>query len=400
MNLLKEYVDKATVFNALKGNSVKFYKDVHLVGIKNGEQFHKHYIYNPDEEKWVFTDKSTNQTIETDSPYNDIKKMFSKGYVFDTYVEETDSLLISFTENSEINETTMSGSSGSYEVPFGGVTKAKNMDDNNNIVEVNEHQFEEMVKKTLVYEFVYNSEAGKSTESNKGEKESADTKKRIKAVDDSQKTNIKDEEQAVPVYNQKSNPIARDEDEREKHRIEAHQNGQQDIKYDSISEKAKEQIKKGFEEGGKAGEQLLADAKARAESEEQYKTDYAQLGNDIEKTGKDYTDKPTVVEGLKKHTLKDKSILTEEEDLEYVLSVKRKLLEGKIFFLEDFVGNRMKIDWTGKQALVLSNRNVVKENEYSGLRKRLMANAKDVQTKEEVNESNFFTSFFNKMNNK
>ena len=44
--------------------------------------------------------------------------------------------------------------------------------------------------------------------------------------------------------------------------------------------------------------------------------------------------------------------------------------------------------------------NVVKENEYSGLRKRLMANAKDVQTKEEVNESNFFTSFFNKMNNK
>lgn len=398
MRKINEYVSKTDVFRTLRQNAIKDKKDVHVRGIKDGEKFKRIYRYSPKSKKWfIKNDDGSYTKIKSNVPASDVRNLLFKGFTFDTMIEEDNIILISFTENIDIEESTTTASvGGAYQTPFGGQTiKIKKMNENN-IVEITESQFNEMVKKVLAEEFVYGSEAGKATNKNKGATKST-AKQQTKKADDNQQPNISDKETAT--YYKKSNPVARDEDKKENLDTEAHQNGMEDLEYDNLPDQAKEQIKKGFEEGGDAGEKLLDQAKKRAKSKDQIKEPLVQMGGDIELSKKKAKNKPTVAESVKKYKLKNKVVLTEEEDLEMFLEQKENKLKGKTFFLEDFTGNIVKIDWTTPKAKVLSHRNIVKEAKQKDTLKRLMSSVKK-DTKKSVNESNYFDNFYKKMKGK
>lgn len=394
MILLKEYVEKGDLFRVLRQNAIKDKKDVYVTGIKNGGKFRRVYQYSDKSRKWFIKNEDGSYSkIKSNVPASDVRNLLLKGFTFDTMIEEDDVILITFTENKDIEESTSTASvGGAYQTPFGGqIIKRKTMD--NNIVEITESQFNEMVKKVLAEEYVYGSEAGKATNKNKGKTKNT-AKEQMKRADKNQKPNVSDKQ--TSTYKKKSNPIAEDEELKEKLDTEAHQNGMQDLEYDNLPEQAKEQIKKGFEEGGEAGKKLLDQAKKRAKSKDEVKEPLVQMGGDIELSKKKAKDKPTVAETYKKYKLKNKLVLTEEEDLESILEQKQKRFKGKTFFLEDFAGNIVKIDWTTPKAKVLSHRNIVKEAKQNETFKRLMSDVKS-NTKKTFNENNYFNNFFNKM---
>ena len=394
MAILKEIVDKKDVFRVLRDNAAKDKKNVHITGIKDGEKFMRIYTYSPKRRSWfVSQDGGKPSKVKSNVPAFDVRDMFKKGYTFDTAFEGDDAVLVSFTQNSDIEESTTAASSGAYQTPFGGQTiKRKKMNENKDLVEITEQQFEEMVKKTLVLEYVYDSEAGKATAQNAGKTKST-AKEQTKKADANQKPNISDKESAT--YYKKSNPVARDEKKKEELDIEARQNGQEDIEYDNIPEQAKEQIKKGFEEGGEAGEKLLDQAKKRAKSKEESSETLTQLGDDIEISTKKKKNKPTVAESFKKYKLSKDYILTEEEDVERLLEAKQKKLQGKVFFLEDVAGNLMKMDWSKQKADVISLTNPLKEQQEKNKLKSLLSEQKQEKTLT-MNENDYFKNFYNK----
>lgn len=390
MAILKEFVDKEYVFRLLNKNAEKDKKDVYVTGVKDGEKFRRTYQYHPKRKTWFIKQDGGLKKIKSNVPALDVKQLLDKGFVFDTAIEDDDIILISFTENSDIEESTTAASSGAYQMPFGGKTiKRETMND---IVEINESQFNEMVKKTLVLEYVYGSEGGKTTNQNSGKTKST-AKEQAKKAEKHQKPNTSDKETAT--YYKKSNPNARDEEKKEKHDIEARQNGMEDIEYDNLPEQAKEQIKKGFEEGGEAGKKLLDQAKKRAKSKDKSTETLTQLGDDIEISKKTEKSKPTVAESYKKYKLSKDYILTEEEDVERLLEAKHRKLKGKVFFLEDVAGNLMKMDWTSTRADIVSLTNPLKEHQEKNKIKSLLSEQK-TNTSVKVDENEYFNKFLKK----
>lgn len=396
MAILKEIVDKKDVFRVLRDNAAKDKKNVHITGIKDGEKFMRTYTYSPKRRSWfVSQDGGKPSKVKSNVPAFDVRDMFKKGYTFDTAFEGDDAVLVSFTQNSDIEESTTAASSGAYQTPFGGQTiKRKKMNENKDLVEITEQQFEEMVKKTLVLEYVYDSEAGKATSQNAGKTKST-AKEQTKKADANQKPNISDKETAT--YYKKSNPVARDEKKKEELDIETDQNGQQDIVYDNLPKQAKEQIKKGFEDGGEVGKKMLDRAKKRSKSKAK-RTKFTGLYNDVEVSpnqGDSSDAQSTVAESFKKYKLSKDYILTEEEDVERLLESKQKKLQGKVFFLEDVAGNLMKMDWSKQKANIVSLTNPLKEQQEKNKLKSLLSEQKQEKTVG-MNENDYFKNFYNK----
>lgn len=306
-------------------------------------------------------------------------------------------------EDEDIDESTMTGaSSGSYQTPF----KMEN-----NLIEITENQFKNIVKNVLLKEFVYSSPAGSTTNTNTKSKPTKSTvKQSMKASEANMKPNMEDKRPAnVKNINDQGK-------QKEEEQIEREAGGQQDLEFDSLSDKAKANFKKQFTAGDKpeignasdpdstVGEDMLKRAKKRKKSKDDATLNISTLGSDMEfnPSGK-VKQKSTMAESsvhttdnaiYKKYTLKNNAFLTEEFIDEH-LTQYNKFYKGKTFFLEDSYGNRAKINWLKRIPILESIIDIKKEKNYLSLQEKLFK--ADAQTDEidlNLNENEVFHQIY------
>jgi len=198
--------------------------------------------------------------------------------------------------------------------------------------------------------------------------------------------------------------------------IEREAGGMQDLEYDSLPDKAKENFKKQFTAGDNArteknignatgdttiGKDMLARAKKRKDSKDASVTPLIALGDDIEVDKRKVKQKATMAENIriekatsKKYRLKDNSFLTEKFVDEY-LTKYRKFYEGKNFFLEDKYGNRAKVNWIKKFPILEGIINVNKQKRYYSLQEQLFKGDIDNSIySSKLNEHEIFVQMF------
>jgi peptidoglycan hydrolase-like protein with peptidoglycan-binding domain len=307
----------------------------------------------------------------------------------------------------EMNEATTSASSGAYETPFGVSSKQElKMLDNlkeNKLMNITVEQIEKIVKRTLIREEVYSekpstsstmafnqtgegkgketstknaknqktyaSKAGKSTDSNSkksGEESKKSTADSIKKVGNNQTNNMKD----ANVVDVNKNKIQNDDQ-----RIEAHQNGMEDLTYDNISD---EKQKKNTEylkneaaldnpnaQDTGVEEQMIDDAKKRKKSKEDSKFRTAKVyGSDVE-----YIDGAESAQSKKlayENTMKRLKFKTQFKDDKDMLSRIPSKYKNNDTMFEMYDGeNKYKIRWEGNTTtgvgVILEHRNEKQE---------------------------------------
>lgn len=367
---ITEYVIPATRRAVKNGGKILIYKD--------GRFFGKFEILAGND--WFYYNKKRPSGVEGNEIIDYIAK-FVNNPKYKVVAKESDAFLeIHLQKENTVEETTGTGaSSGSYQTPF-QFKENKNMEDKN-LVQITEEQFNKMVKNVLLKEFVYSSAAAGATNSNTKNKPTKSTAKAsIKAAEANMKPNMEDKRPAdIKAVNDQGK-------QKEEERIEREAGGQQDLEFNSISDKAKENFKKQFTGGDNArseknignaagdttvGKDMLARAKKRKQSKNNAEVPMVSLGSDIELNPDGAVKQnPTMAETYKKYTLKDKSFLTEDFIDEY-LAKYRKFYEGKQFFLEDKYGMRAKINWSDKFPIVESVKDIKRVKKWNSLQGQL-----------------------------
>ena len=366
---------------------------------KNGKFFGKFEILAGSD--WVFYNKDENrgfnskEVVRYISDYNDNPNYEVTG-------SGNSPVSIFIEDKQEIEESTATGaSSGSYQVPF-QFKENKNME--NNLIEITEEQFNRIVKNILLKEFVYSSAAASATNSNTKSKPTKSTAAQsMKGAEKNMKPNMQDNRPA-DIKN-----ITDQAKQKEEEQIEREAGGQQDLEFDSISDKAKENFKKQFTAGDKpkignasnpdstVGADMLKRAKKRMETKRKATLATVSLGSDIElNPGGSVKQNKTMAESskFKKYNLKDNSFLTEEFVDEY-LTKYRKFYEGKTFFLEDKYGNRAKINWNKKFPILEGIEDINKKKKYLSLQESLFKNDIDNSiNSSRLNEHDIFVNMF------
>jgi hypothetical protein len=337
------------------------------------------------------------------------------------YKADKDVILKKIMNKLSIKEMTTSASSGAFETPF-AVSKQdmktlENLKEHKMRKQITLEQIEQVIKATLIQEEVYSekpieekgkqisskniqqpkgyktSPSGKNTEKS-GKESKSDVDSRTKKVNASTKNNLKDKQ-----VEKKSRTQTADE------RIEAHQNGMEDITYDSISDNQKKKNKEAIEKGGKVGEQMVSDAKKRKESKDKSEVRKAKVfGKDVEfapnikddkKNGKDLAFENT----LKKYTFK--KLFKNETDMISKIPSKCKVNENQ-FFVSDGL-DTYKILWEGGVnglPTIMEHKNPVKRIQLEEKFKKI-ANIQEQETKQPVlNENEMFKTLLNASRNK
>lgn len=337
------------------------------------------YEYNPDKRSWYVSDGTNFGKANDTKIYLFLKDSITNASDFDLEYEN-EVLRIYLKKENTVEEMTGTGaSSGSYQTPF-QFKENKNME-NKDLIQITEEQFDRMVKNVLLKEFVYSSAAAGATNSNtKGKPTKSTAKASIKAAEANMKPNMEDKRPAdIKTVNDQGK-------QKEEEQIEHEAGGQQDLEFNSISDKAKENFKKQFTAGDNArseknignaagdttvGKDMLARAKKRKQSKNNAEVPMVSLGSDIEfNPDGAVKQNPTMAETYKKYVLKDKSFLTEDFIDEY-LTKYRKFYEGKNFFLEDKYGMRAKINWSDKFPIVESVKDIKRVKKWNSLQGQL-----------------------------
>lgn len=362
-------------------------------------------------DEWFFYKRSNGKRVDE----QEIKDYFYRFLYKDIYsisAKKDPTLSIQITKNKQVEEMTVTGgASGSYQTPF-QIKENKNMKkDTANLIEINEEQFNKIVKNILLKEFVYSSSAASATNSNtKGKPTKSTASTSIKNAEANMKPNMEDER--PPNVKNINDQGKQDEDSL----IEREAGGMQDLEYDSLPDKAKENFKKQFTAGDNArteknignatgdttiGKDMLARAKKRKDSKDASVTPLIALGDDIEVDKRKVKQKATMAENIriekatsKKYRLKDNSFLTEKFVDEY-LTKYRKFYEGKNFFLEDKYGNRAKVNWIKKFPILEGIINVNKQKRYYSLQEQLFKGDIDNSIySSKLNEHEIFVQMF------
>lgn len=221
--------------------------------------------------------------------------------------------------NPSLEESTTSASSGAYQTPFS----------------ISESKFNSLVKKALLLEYVYGSDAAKATEKN------TKTPKREKAKTHNVNAPYEDKSNAGKLSNDDMN-------------VEAHANGMQDVEYDSLPEESAKKMKAQFTAGDTkekpTGEKLLDGAKNRKKSKEESVPNTISLGSDIEASDAKPKTKDSIAES-KVYRI-TKNLPLNEANLYDILTRNQKKLRGTSFIVEDTSGSRVKVDWAGEIAKI------------------------------------------------
>ena len=310
-------------------------------------------------------------------------------------------------DEEEVNEATTSASSGAFEAPFGVSSKSElKMLDNlkEDKVDITLEQFESIIIKTLIKEEVYSekpstnstgtynqtgeekgkiistknaknqktydSKAGKSTSTNtkaSGDESKKATEESIEKVAKNQSNNMR---------NANVIDVNKDNAQNEDQRIEAYQNGMQDLTYDNISD-AKQKKNTEYLKNQPAlddpnaqdtgiPQQMIDDAKKRKKSKEDSKFRTAKIyGSDVE-----YIDGAESAQTKKlayENTMKRLKFKTSFKDDKDMLSRIPTKYKNNDTMFEMYDGeNKYKIRWEGNKTtgvgVILEHRNEKQEN--------------------------------------
>lgn len=263
-------------------------------------------------------------------------------------------------DDADLDEATTSMSSGSYGTPLF----------------IDEQTFNTLLKKSLLKEYVYPAQKETFENAKLPKKETA--------------TKIT----ATPAHKSENNEGKTQNDDQ---RIEGHQNGMQDLEYDSISEDDKTRMKNEFKAGdtkeSKPGEVLLKDADKRAKTKKEASNTIS-LGSDVEITDEKPKEKKKISETLKVYKVKT-NLPIDEQLVTSLLETNQKALKGKKFIFEDQKGNRLNIDWTASLVKVTKGENIIKRQDDIALNKKLFESfsGKKEEVKNKMNENEFFDVF-------
>lgn len=336
-------------------------------------------------------------------------------------------------DESEITEATTSASSGAYETPFGVSSKSEmkmlNNLKENKTMNITIEQIERIVKTTLINEEVYSekpttsstpafnqtgegkgketstksaktqkvydSKAGKTTASStkkSGENSKKSTSDSIAKVAKNQKNNLKDK--AVVDVNKNK---AQNEDQR----IEANQNGMEDITYDNISDAKQKQNALDIKNDAAMGDpnaqdtgvnqQMIDDAKKRQKSKESSKFRKAKVyGSDVVHI--DGAESPHTKKLAFENTMKRLKFKKTFKDSKDMLSRIPKKFKANDIVFEMYDGeDKFKIRWEGNKAsgvgVILEHRNDKKEKQlFEHMNHLANFGKKEIKSKE-INES-------------
>lgn len=373
-----------------------------------------------------------------ETPRKDVGKAVLK--IVDSMGEKELEKYASTVKDEGVNEATTSASSGAYETPFGVSSRGEmKMLDNlkeNRKVKLTVENIEKIVKRTLIREEVYSekpstntkaaynqtgeekgkatstknakaqkvydSSAGKATNSNTnktGSQSKKSTGESIKKVAKNQENNLEDK---VVVDVNKNKTQSEDQ------RIEAYQNGMEDLSYENISpEKQKKNkeylLNKSAMDSPNAqdtgvNQQVIDDAKKRMKSKEDSKFRTAKMyGSDVEYIdgSESAQSKKLAFETMKR--LKYKKPFKSDKDM--LKRIPKQYKQNDSIF-EMYDGeNKYKIRWEGNKSngvgVILEHVNEIEEKKAHEKMNYLVEYGKSQKEEVDSNESEIFKSMLN-----